>query len=509
MKRKLVIFLILILTITSFSATFAHKGTTEINISIDGKTVLFPDEKPFINADSRVLTPVRFVAEALGGEVKWLEDTSTVVLTIGSTEIRFNIGESIATVNDVEISFDTSAQIINRRTYVPVRFISEVLGNEVEWEPSTDTVLIFTKEHKTFLSDSELEIYHNLNEYLRALESNRNFNGSVLVAQNDNIILSKGYGKSNIEKNISNTSTTKHPIGSITKQFTAFAIMQLYEEGKIGLDDTLSMYFPEYGRGDEITIEHLLVHSSGIINYTDYPSFYSLKPEEMDIENIMALFELAPLKFEPGTNWSYSNSGYLLLGYIVEMVSGMSLDIYFDEKIFKPLNMANTGIAYKNSEKMFDSIGYTGNLTLSPISDRGVLSGAYGAGYLISTVEDLYLWDRSLNTEELISNEINEMIFHSYMPIQNDIGYGLGWFIQDHNELGKVAFHGGNVPGFSAFISRFFDIDLVIIITTNQNAYEVEALFNQLFLIVSGVEVPLPEKKQNLLIEPTKIFERL
>ncbi len=208
----------------------------------------------------------------------------------------------------------------------------------------------------------------------------------------------------NFEQSIKNTSQTTFPIGSMTKQFTAMAIMQLVEKGMINEQDKISKYIPDFPNGNDITIYNLLTHTSGLVIFNELPGFFTMKPEDLqNIDNVINLFKNKPLNFKPGTKFEYCNSDYLLLGYIVEKVIKMSYEDYLQKNIFKPLNMNDTGVSYKGKEKMYNSNGYSGYLDVFPVSDEIVLDGVHGAGELYSTTEDIYRWNRALNTDKLVN----------------------------------------------------------------------------------------------------------
>ena len=165
-----------------------------------------------------------------------------------------------------------------------------------------------------------------LDAYVQAEFKVKEFNGTVLVMQKGKAMYEKSFGLADREWNVANTNETKYRIGSVTKQFTAACILQLAEQGKLNLDDKLSKYIPDYPKGDSITTHMLLNHTSGIKNYTDLPEFWPKAILPLSTDSMIALFKNKPLDFSPGTNWNYSNSGYFLLGVIVEKVSGKKLN---------------------------------------------------------------------------------------------------------------------------------------------------------------------------------------
>ncbi|WP_348811594.1 serine hydrolase [Flavobacterium maritimum] len=307
------------------------------------------------------------------------------------------------------------------------------------------------------------------------------FNGSALVAYEGKIIYKKGFGMANMEWNIPNQSDTKHRLGSVTKQFTAMLILQLAEQGKLKLDVPISTYLPAYPKvtGDKITIHHLLTHTSGIPNYTSFPNFVKdLSINPYSPEAFINTFANLPLEFTPGEKFNYSNSGYFLLGYIVEKISGKTYEQSLQEQIFAPLKMNNTGYDHHETILKNRASGYEKNGTSYSNANYLDLSIPYAAGSLYSTVDDLYLWDQALYTDQLLSKKYRDLLFKSY--IQAGPGhYGYGWFInsafneEKDNSL-TVVEHGGGINGFNTIFSRIpADKNLVVLLnntgSTNLN----------------------------------------
>ncbi|MEP6932092.1 MAG: serine hydrolase, partial [Flavobacterium sp.] len=296
-------------------------------------------------------------------------------------------------------------------------------------------------------------------------------NGSVLVSEHGKVIFKKGYGQANMEWDIPNQPDTKFRLGSISKQFTAFLIVKLAEEGKIKLDAPITTYLPNYpkGTGEKITVHHLLTHTSGIPNYTSVPKFLQEKSREpYTPEEFIKTFENLPLEFTPGEKFKYSNSGYFILGYIIEKVSGKSFEQYLQETILTPLKMANTGYDHYDIILKKRAAGYEKQgkkFINAPYLDMSI---PYAAGSLYSTVEDLYLWDQALYTNKLLSPASMDLLYKPYIPA-GDEAYGYGWFIGEFSNGAKdklkVIEHGGGINGFNTIISRLpADKNLVVIL---------------------------------------------
>ena len=237
-----------------------------------------------------------------------------------------------------------------------------------------------------------------MEQLIRARVDDDSFMGTVLVARGNDVILSKGYGAANLEWNIANAPSTKFRIGSITKQFTAAAILLLAERGKLALEDPVKKHYPNAPAAwDAITIRHVLTHTSGIPNHTSFPEFQQtghLLPATP--EQTIASFRDKPLDFAPGERMSYSNSGYVLLGHLVERLSGQSYAEYLRANIFEPLGMHDSGYDFSAVIIPNRASGYTraaDGIRNAPYVDMTV---PHGAGGLYSTTEDLLRWTQGL-----------------------------------------------------------------------------------------------------------------
>ena len=306
--------------------------------------------------------------------------------------------------------------------------------------------------------------------YLTNLSNQDKFSGTALVASHGQILLKKGYGMANRELSVPNTPINKFRIGSNTKAFTAMSIMILKEQNKLKVTDHISKYISNYPNGSKITIKHLLTHTSGIAEYTTDDFFISGKARlNNSVTTIINMFKNKPMSFKPGTKFEYCNSNYVLLGAIIEKVSGKSYADFVNENIFTPLNMNDTGYSF-NEEIVPNRVsGYyaseNGDIVNSEYID---ISAAYSAGGLHSTVEDLYKWDRALYTRTLVSQvSLDEM----FTPVKE--GFGYGWIIQNENNH-KIIWHCGEIPGFTSLVKRYVDDDTCIIILSNNEDFDPE-----------------------------------
>ncbi len=311
------------------------------------------------------------------------------------------------------------------------------------------------------------------------------FSGSVLIEKDGEVILYKGYGMADTEGGVNNTPDTKFLIGSVTKQFTAMAIMQLYEKGLLDIRDKLSAYIPDFPQGADIELTNLLTMTSGIVDYmNDSPPLVDEMPsDELSMENIIEKIMTMPLKFEPGSKYSYCNTNYLILSYIVENVSGLSYADYLSQNIFEILGMENTGVydidnppenmAKGNWSADKPVCYYTQSGEIDPESANATIAG-YGAGSLYSTVADLYLWDQAISTEKLLSKEYMELIFTQTVLVPGAIipsDYGFGWIIQSDADFGTIWEHTGALGGFRAFNGIFIEEDIKVIILYNNMTF--------------------------------------
>lgn len=321
-----------------------------------------------------------------------------------------------------------------------------------------------------------LEISESITGLMSAYELLGQFNGTALVSKNGTIVYRRSTGMANKESNVPNEIDTKFRLASVSKQFTALLIMQLVEKAKLDLHKPISAYLPDYPKeqANKITIHHLLTHSSGIPNYTSFKEYETrIMRNPHTPEDLVKLFCYLPLEFEPGKRFSYSNSGYTLLGYIIEKVTGKTYEQCVKEMIFTPLKMNNSG--YDHSEtiiakraKGYERLG--GAYVNAGYIDMSV---PFAAGGLYSTVEDLYLWDQSFYKDLLVSQKSKELIFKNYFE-GAQANYGYGWGVTNVTSLKNkktitITEHSGGINGFNSFISRVPLDGHCIILLSNVN----------------------------------------
>jgi CubicO group peptidase (beta-lactamase class C family) len=343
------------------------------------------------------------------------------------------------------------------------------------------------------------EITAKVDAYMTPLVEKRIFSGTILVAKGGKILVNKGYGLANYEHNIPNTGKTKFRIGSVTKQFTAVAIMQLVEKGKVSLKAHISEYLP-YFRKDidpKITVHNLLVHSSGLPNYTDLPGFYAKHSRNpYEVKDFITQFCSGDLEFEPGSTWKYSNSGYFILGAIIEAVTGQTYADYLKEHIFGPAGMEDSG--YDNPETILENraTGYRMGQNGLENCEYLDMSIPYAAGSLYSTTEDLYKWDRILYTEKILTERSKELMFTPYIAY-----YGYGWFIAPKNGHTNYS-HSGGINGFVCNFARYVEDDACIVVLANREKAQEGYIASALNAILFGHPHDPPGKPASIPVAP-------
>lgn len=340
-------------------------------------------------------------------------------------------------------------------------------------------------------------------EYMSTAVKLGRFNGYVLIARDGKVVFGKGYGMANFEEDIPNTPQTKFRLASVTKTFTAAAVMLLQERGKLSLADSICKHLtdcPETWK--PITIRQLLNHTSGIPDYVAAPDFMRTISLRLTNDELIASFKSKPLLSASGETFSYSNSNYILLGRIIENLSGQPYGVFLKENIFAPLRMANSGYDDNSTLLRHRAIGYIKQPDRLVNARYMDMTNAYSAGALYSTAEDMLLWDQALYTEKLVSKKSLDEIF---TPGKGGVGYG--WFINRASKRLVVTQSGLN-SGFAAHFLRYPEEKACIVLLSNfeNTAQHLGRIGHDLTAILFGEKYELPRERVAVKVD-TKLYD--
>jgi CubicO group peptidase (beta-lactamase class C family) len=341
--------------------------------------------------------------------------------------------------------------------------------------------LLIAASPVTANSPDAVAIEEEVDRLLTPLVQRDLVSGSVLIARGGEILLAKGYGQANREHSSPNTPETVYGLASVTKSLTAIAILQLVEQGKLSLDDTIARHLPGYPSGDRITLHHLLTHTSGIRSYVFIRGFGEKERLPLRVEEIIEWFRDEPLQFEPGERFSYSNSGYALLTYIIQKVSGESYADYLQRSILEPAGMIHSGAdsytrVVKGRATGHSRDGCTGKITRAGFREP---SFAQGVGSVYSTVLDLYRLDRALHEGRLLRTNTQRLMLRPQVETPWGHEYAYGWLVGESHGR-RIAHHEGTTRGFATSFRRFVDDDLLVVALFNQDLIIAEELFSRL-----------------------------
>lgn len=333
------------------------------------------------------------------------------------------------------------------------------------------------------------------------------YNGTVLIAHQGKVILKKAYGLANKEWDVANTIDTKFRIASITKSFTAMLIMQMVESNTLELHVPISNYLPDYDQenGNSITIHHLLTHSSGTVRDNNENNTFNKYPDRAQIKDLVRAYSSIDLEFKPGEKFNYSNSGYLTLGYIIETVTGKSFEDVLKERILTPLGMKNTGIDKHRILIENRAYGYFKGFGDYFNTDYGDMSKIPAVGNMYSTVEDMYLWDRALDTDQLLSKKYRDLLFTKHIKdIKYGGHYGYGWELMEKpvgtsGDYITTIGHSGSMQGFCALYTKIASTDSSIIFLNNTG----RAYLNAMTTAITGI---LNEQPYDKALKPLALF---
>jgi len=334
------------------------------------------------------------------------------------------------------------------------------------------------------------EKFNEINNFIQGFHDIKQFNGNVLVAQNGKVIFEKSFGYANFEWDLKNTAQSKFRIASMTKQFTSMLILQLVQEGHLKLQAPISHYLSDYRKdiGEKVTIHQLLNHTSGIPNYLRSKGFIKNNSRDhFTVDAFIKQFCSEDLEFEPGTKFRYSNSGYAILGKIIEQISKQSYQMVLKQKILAPLGMKNTG--YDSTSAIIKNrvSGYEVNLTGHVNTDYLDMSIPYAAGSMYSTARDLMIWDAALYTQQLLDKTLTEKMYQ----VSTHRNYAYGWEVKKLSEnassqpLTQVN-HSGAINGFNSSITRIIEDKYLIVLLNNTGGAPISAINTGITNILYG-----------------------
>ncbi len=338
----------------------------------------------------------------------------------------------------------------------------------------------------------------NLAKYMQAQVEVNNFSGTVLVTKNGSVLLKKAYGLADYEWNIKNTIDTKFQLASVTKQFTATAILQLVEKGKLSLNDPLSKFFPDYPKADSVTIHMLLSHSSGLAL-----GFKEIALSTISNDSAYSQIKKIPYEFSPGTSSAYSNIGYYLLAKVIEKVSGEKYAVFLRKNIFEKAGMRNTGVS--NNDSIISK-----KAKIYCRTEKGFIHNPYinweinlGHDGVYSTVEDLALWDNALYGTTILSAEMKKLMFTSY----SSENWGYGFIINPfYNHGHQLIAHDGGFFGTMTSFNRFTDDNIFVTVLSNNESFS-HIIGYGLSAIALEKEVELPYKHYQTKID-TALYDQ-
>ena len=339
-----------------------------------------------------------------------------------------------------------------------------------------------------------------LDAYLDAHVEASGFMGNVLVAQGDAVLFAQSYGASDLERALPNDSQSVFRIGSVTKQFTAAAILRLQQEGRLAVTDPLSTYVPDYPHADRITLHQLLSHSAGVPNYTSLPDFVDFADEPHTTDTLIDRFRHLDLDFEPGSRFTYSNSGYVLLAAVIERVTGLSYGEYLQASILGPLGMHDTAVEVSTEIVPNGVRGYgrsRGELVPAMAWDATVASAG---GALLSTTDDLLVWARALASGMVVAPEAWASMTAPAVTVDAATSYGYGMFVgQDRGR--DVAFHSGGTFGFAAATAMYPAEDLTVVVLSNVEQAPSPSIASDLAAIALGDHVDAPRVRTAVALD--------
>ncbi|MEZ4720980.1 MAG: serine hydrolase domain-containing protein [Flavobacteriales bacterium] len=343
-----------------------------------------------------------------------------------------------------------------------------------------------SENEKRQIEAPKIPLNDKLDAYLQAHAKNGDFNGSILISVGDSILYRENYGLADRENNRSIGDSTRFLIGSITKPFVSMCILLLEQDGKLSLENSLSEYFPDFPRADEVTIRHLLTHTSGIRDYHDFIDWKERSQSNLATLDVIEQVKTNPYRFNPGESFRYSNTGYILLGLIIEQITNESFAAYLQHAVLSPLSLANTGVITNDSKVPFLAKGYVTSPKETKHCDYINYNQPFTSGNMYSTVADLVKFAKAVMTNQLLPSTKTKEMF------ENNSGfYGYGWGIRDFD--GSKAYgHYGGMNGFWGSLTYVPEPDIHIVFLTNDECTPKTTITNDLVSILKGQSPPMP-----------------
>ena len=345
------------------------------------------------------------------------------------------------------------------------------------------------------------EVAAKADAYMQARLKVGKFSGSVLVAKDGKALFEKGYGLANIENDVPNTPQTKFRLASVSKQFVATGIMILEHDGKLKVEDKVCNYLPSCPKAwGDVTLRQLMSHTSGVPENLRVALFKGQWPQPTDLEHLLDVVKDKPLDFKPGEKYSYSNTGYALLGMVIEKLSGKPYGEFLRERIFEPLGMNNTGVDDRRLVLKHRANNYgmsKGQFVHAQYID---LSQVYAAGSLYSTVEDLLKWDNALYSEKILPHKSFERM---WTPVKD--GYGYGWLSQKRFDR-KIVTHTGGLPGVMTMVVRYPEQKVFVAVLCNLEGSPLAHVSYDLAAIAQGDPYDVPVERKEMTVD-SKAFD--
>jgi CubicO group peptidase (beta-lactamase class C family) len=357
-------------------------------------------------------------------------------------------------------------------------------------------LLVLLSQHNVFSQEGEFT--SKVEEYIQPYVETNNFSGRILISQKGKVLFNKAYGLANVEFAVPNDLNTVFHMASLSKAFTAAAILLLEQKGLLTTEDALSKYIPDYPSGDKITIHHLLSHTSGITEINDLPEYVNASLHQQTPETLVELYKNKPLQFSPGEKYQYSNSNYSLLSLIIEKVSHRKYGDFLRENIFDPLGMSRT-FHHENMTELIDKMaeGYTVDGKFgsqkAPYLDW---SSKTGSGSLATTADDLAKWNTALFETTVLSDKSKSKMFTNY----GESGVGYGWYFRKQLDKNYI-FMNGRGPGFCTHIGRYPEEQVFIIVLSNMYVYTPRQIATDLAGILFNQPVETPALTRQLTNE--------